>query len=192
MHPAISPDGSRLLFIRTATGSADIFVHDFATRQSRRVTPGPDYDEEPRWSPDGTEMVHKSIRGNVTAIMRVRLDGSVPPAELTREPGLLTPVAWSPDGRYVLVTKNVPGSGVDIVAVSTTGTNTVTPLLTGPANEFEAGSKLCHTMPLPPFNDLIVDSCPSECRNLPPWIHFLHLSHRRVASILTRRTRDRR
>ena len=139
MHPAISPDGSRLLFIRTASGSADIFVHDFAARQSRRVTPGPDYDEEPRWSPDGTEMMHKSIRGNVTAIMRVRLDGSVPPAELTRELGLQTPLAWSPDGRYVLVTKNVPGSGVDIMAVSTTGTNTVTPLLTGPANESEAG-----------------------------------------------------
>ena len=137
IHPAISPDGSQLLFTRVANASADIFVHEFAARQSRRVTPSPDYDEEPRWSPDGTEMVHKSIRGNVTVIMRVRLDGSVPPAELTREPGLQTPLAWSPDGRYILVTRNVPGSGLDIMAVSSSGTTAVTPLLTGPANESE-------------------------------------------------------
>ncbi len=138
VHPAISPDGTRLLFTRVANVSADIFVHEFAARQSRRVTPGPDFDEEPRWSPDGTEIVHKTILGSGTVITRVRLDGSVPPVELMRTPEMLTPLAWSPDGRYILVRRNVPGSGFDIVAVSSSGTTAVTPLLTGSANEVEA------------------------------------------------------
>jgi Tol biopolymer transport system component len=134
-QPSISPEGGRLLYTRVANGTADIFLYDFAARTSRRITPSPDYDEQPLWSPDGTEMAYTGTDAGASTLMRVRLDGSVPPIELGREAFQFAAVAWSPDRRFLLRTQSVPGSGEDIVLVAADDRKTVTPLLTGPANE---------------------------------------------------------
>ena len=59
----------------------------------------------------------------------------MPPVELMRETALYTPVAWSPDRRYLLYRKNVPGSGLDILAFPVDEPKKAVPLLTGPRNE---------------------------------------------------------
>jgi hypothetical protein len=82
--PTISPDGRRLLFTRVANGTADIFLHDFQARTSRRVTDNPDYDEQPLWSPARDEMIHVSADKGQTTLMRSALDGSAAPVELIR------------------------------------------------------------------------------------------------------------
>ena len=115
---------------------ADIFLHDFAARTSRRVTTSPDYDEQPVWSPDGTEMLHTGNEAGQRTMMRVRLDGSTPPVELMRDAaGQGTPSAWSPDRKHVLFWKTGPGSGVDIMVFPIDDPRKITPLLIGPENE---------------------------------------------------------
>ena len=134
-QPSLSPDGNRLLYTRVAGGTADIFLYDFAARTSRRMTPSADYEEQPLWSPDGTEMAYTGSDAGASTLMRVRLDGSVPPTELARERHQFAAVAWSPDRRHLLLTRSVPGSGEDMMLVAADDPKMITPLLTGPANE---------------------------------------------------------
>jgi len=131
----IAPDGGRLAYKKTVDGAADIFVYDFTTRRSRRVSPSPDYDEQPRWSSDGTELVYRGNDQGFTTMMRLRLDGATPPIELMRDKGLLTAAAWSPDRRYVLVLKVVSGLGLETLVFPVNDPKKITPLLTGPTND---------------------------------------------------------
>jgi eukaryotic-like serine/threonine-protein kinase len=134
-QPELSPDGGRLLYTRPSNGMADIFLYDFASGTDRKITLSPDYDEEPVWSPDGTEMVHVGNDAGQRTMMRVRLDGSVPPVELMRGTAQFAAVAWSPDRRYILYRTNAPGSGRDLLAFPADEPKKAVPLLTGPGNE---------------------------------------------------------
>jgi Tol biopolymer transport system component len=137
-QPTISPDGNRLLYARAVNGTADIFLYDFAARRTRRVTMSPDYDEQPRWSPDGTEMVYSSIQGGDNGLLRVPLDGSAPPVNLMRNPNQNTPSVWTPDGRYLVMSMSVSEDGIDTFLLPVDGAGTLTPLLAGPANDLAA------------------------------------------------------
>jgi serine/threonine protein kinase len=139
-QPTISPDGRRLLFTRVANGTADIFLHDFRARNSRRVTDNPDYDEVALWSPDGAEMIQMSSDKGQNALMRSALDGSAAPVELIRGTSQLGARAWSPDRRYVLVQNDAPGSGTDMFVLSPDNPSTVTPLVTGPGNDGDSAA----------------------------------------------------
>jgi serine/threonine-protein kinase len=99
------------------------------------VSPSPDFDEQPLWSSDGTELIYRGNDQGFTTMMRVRLDGTTPPVELMRDKGLLTAVAWSPDRRYVLVLRIVPGLGAETLVFPLDDPKKITPLLTGPAND---------------------------------------------------------
>jgi len=131
----IAPDGGRLAYKKTANGNADIFVYDFAARRSRRVSPSPDFDEQPLWSSDGTELLYRGNDQGFSTMMRLRLDGATPPIELMRDKGLLTAGAWSPDGRYVLVLKVAPGLGLETLVFPVNDPKKITPLLSGPTND---------------------------------------------------------
>jgi len=131
----IAPGGGRLAYKKTTNGAADIFVYDFTTRRSRRVSPSPDYDEQPLWSSDGTELVYRGNDQGFTTMMRLRVDGGNPPIELMRDKGLLTAVAWSPDRRYVLVLKVASGLGLETLVFPVNDPKNIRPLLTGPTND---------------------------------------------------------
>jgi eukaryotic-like serine/threonine-protein kinase len=134
-QPTISPDGGRLLYTRVANGTADIYLYDFASRSSRRISPSPDYDEQPLWSPDGAEIMYTGTDQGQSTMIRVRVDGSAPPVEVMRGAGQPIALAWSPDRRYMLFLKDVPGSGSDILLFPADDPKKVTPLVTGPAND---------------------------------------------------------
>ena len=131
----ISPDGRRLAFTRPVDGMGDIYVYDFAVGKSRRVTPSPDYDEQPIWSSDSAELIHKGNDQGLTTLMRMRLDGATPPVELMRGKEALNPIAWSPDRRHVLFRKLAAGVGGDILSFPADDPTKITPLVTGPAND---------------------------------------------------------
>jgi Tol biopolymer transport system component len=139
-QPTISADGRRLLYTRVANGTADVFLHDFSTRNSRRVTDNPDYDEMALWSPDGAEMIHMSADKGQNALMRSALDGSAAPVELMRGTSQIAARAWSPDGHHLLVQNEVPGSGTDLFVMSPDNPRNVTPLVTGPGNDGDSAA----------------------------------------------------
>jgi hypothetical protein len=74
---AVSPDGSRVAFIQGASGSADVWIHDFGRRSTTRLT----FDSRtaaPIWSADSRTVYYSSIApsGITTTFMRKPADGS--------------------------------------------------------------------------------------------------------------------
>lgn len=95
-----SPDGERIVFARTAPGSAfgDLWIVDVVTRRAERLVEGGF--GWPEWSTDGTSIAYTTTRDDETFVGYLDLaDGEyteLAAGDLPR---------WSPDGSSLLVTR---------------------------------------------------------------------------------------
>ncbi len=102
MNVDVSPDGSRIAFDMLG----DIYVMPIAGGTPTRVAAGLAYDQQPRWSPDGSRLAFVSDRGGGDNIWIMNADGSGA-KQLTKEDfRLLNQPSWSPDGRYIVAKKH--------------------------------------------------------------------------------------
>jgi Tol biopolymer transport system component len=98
---SLSPDGTRLAFVRSDDGSPEVVVADLATGEERVVALG----FSPEWSPDGARIVYVSGRVASVATTDVRVvsaDGS-DDTVVTRDPHSddMHPT-WAPDGEEIV------------------------------------------------------------------------------------------
>jgi Tol biopolymer transport system component len=127
----ITPDGGRIIFELLG----DLYSLPVAGGVASRITEGVAYDAQPRISPDGEWLAFISDRDGADNLWIARIDGTEP-RKLSSETQipLLSPV-WSPDGRYVLVSRRSSpaefrlyhidgGSGVPLPAPPATGSGT--------------------------------------------------------------------
>jgi Tol biopolymer transport system component len=63
-YPSFSPDGTRILFVKTAlpSGNRDVYVKNLTTGVTTRLTSSSASDTHPSWSPDGTRVAFMSER----------------------------------------------------------------------------------------------------------------------------------
>ncbi len=102
MNLDVSPDGTRIAFDMLG----DIYVMPIAGGTPTRIAEGLSYEQQPRWSPDGTRIAFVSDRGGGDNIWIMRADGS-DRKQLTKEEfRLLNQPSWSPDGRYIVAKKH--------------------------------------------------------------------------------------
>ena len=113
--PQISPDGSRIAYVRAAADVMtdkvvpSIWLVDAASGVQRPLVTGAGAHFSPRWSPDGKRLAFVSSHGTGAPQLYVLwLDGGakVKVTGLPDSPGAL---AWSPDGRQIAYTMRVPG-----------------------------------------------------------------------------------
>jgi acylaminoacyl-peptidase len=111
--PQISPDGSRVAYVRrgsdimTDGARTSLWVLDTDGSDHRPLTDGTGSVSQPRWSPDGTKLLYVSSQDG-SAQLWVRWMDTGQTAELTNlteSPGGLS---WSPDGRWIALTLFVP------------------------------------------------------------------------------------
>ena len=105
----ISPDDSRaMVSVRDGDGR-DLWIVDLTRGLRRRFTSGPGAEQNPVWSPDQSMLVF-SVGGQ--GIFQQRADGTGSPQLLLgdREPRLLTPSGWSPDGGVLLAHGGTPAN----------------------------------------------------------------------------------
>lgn len=99
--PQYSPDGTRITFRSTRSGSDEIWVSDASGLRARQITHfnGP-LTGSPRWSPDGREVAFDSRNAGNAHVYIVPADGGTP-RRFTTEPGNDVVPSWSHDDRFI-------------------------------------------------------------------------------------------
>jgi Tol biopolymer transport system component/DNA-binding winged helix-turn-helix (wHTH) protein len=113
--PGYSPDGQRIVFASTRSGSFGIWVCDRnGANPMQLIDRGPDLTGTPRWSPDGRQIAFDSRssdsgrEGNAD-IYVVSAEGGQP-RNLTMEPSEDVAPSWSRDGKWIYFGSTRSGS----------------------------------------------------------------------------------
>ena len=102
MNVDVSPDGRWVAFDLLG----DIYTMPIAGGTPTRIADGLAYEQQPRFSPDGTRIAFVSDRGGGDNIWIMNVDGS-DKRQVTKEDfRLLNQPSWSPDGRFIVAKKH--------------------------------------------------------------------------------------
>ena len=120
--PQISPDGKRIVYqrnfadITTDRRYSNLWVVNFDGSGDRPLTTGKFKDEDPRWSPDGSEIAFTSDRGGSGQVWRMWIESGqlAEVTHMTSEPANLN---WSPDGKWFSFVAHVAQAGPKITDV---------------------------------------------------------------------------
>jgi Tol biopolymer transport system component len=117
-----SPDGTRLLFVRTIDGSDYLFVADADGRGERKVMASALHDAYIAWGPDGRTVALSDEIDFVRKVMLVHLDGT-PPTIVDLGDARPTDMVWRPPmGAELLVRATTHGGGQDFFLIRADGT----------------------------------------------------------------------
>ncbi|MBC7896618.1 MAG: PD40 domain-containing protein, partial [Cytophagaceae bacterium] len=97
----VSPDGRTIAFELLG----DLYSIPTAGGTATRLTSGQGYDTQPRYSPDGKSLVFLSDRNGSENVWLANADGTRPRALSRGERLNFVSPTWTPDGKYVLVTR---------------------------------------------------------------------------------------
>ncbi len=110
--PQVSPDGKWVAYVgwdydlEENAGAADIWVVNFKTGVSRRLTTDEANDTNPRWSPDGSKIAFISGRSGTPQVWMIPMDGGEA-RQLTEISTGAAGVKWSPTGTHLAFTSDV-------------------------------------------------------------------------------------
>jgi TolB protein len=92
-------------FISNRDGYPDIFLVDLEKGQFRNLTNDAAIENDPAWSPDGSQLVYASNRNDNNDIYLFNFSGSTI-INLTDHPAVDAGASWSPDAREVVFISN--------------------------------------------------------------------------------------
>lgn len=119
-NPALSPDGSRLMFVSTRSGTEELWMADAGGSNVRQMTSLRWCLGWPQWSPDGTRVaftVDYGVRPDLY-LLDVRTTEVRP---LTSSPELEGAPHWSPDGAWIYFGRGPAISEVEIHRMPSSG-----------------------------------------------------------------------
>jgi Tol biopolymer transport system component len=132
-HPIVSPDGHRVIVVRTVQGNLDLWLLEGP--RSSRLTFNPQEDRFPVWSPDGTRVVFRSIRTGQGDLYQKLTNGAGTEERLLTSDQLKTPASWSADGRYLMYMSQDPQTSTDLWFMPMQGEQTPKVFLKTPFRE---------------------------------------------------------
>jgi eukaryotic-like serine/threonine-protein kinase len=132
LGPRLSPDGRRVVVAR-GLANEDLWLLD--GRRTSRLTFDPAADGYPLWSPDGTRIVFRSTRTNVSDLYVKAANGAGDEERIVASDEATIPTSWSSDGRFVLYHSFDPQSNGDLWVVPMQGAHTPSVFLRTPFRE---------------------------------------------------------
>jgi TolB protein len=123
---------------RTGAGGADIFLLDREGGILRRLTDDPAHAGAPAFSPDGKEIAYYVDDGSVSRLVLASVDGTR--RRVLVDEGKNWDPRWSPDGNWLLFTREKPGTrgDRDVMAVRVEDGAEPVLLIGGPGAQGEA------------------------------------------------------
>lgn len=121
---AYSPDGSRIAFVSTRGGNADIWTCNADGSGWAQLTKTPGAEDAPAWTPDGTQIVYAAQApgaGTHPQVWIMNADGSGA-KQLTKEGAANFQPAVSPDGKTIAFASTRDGN-YDIYLMNRDGSN---------------------------------------------------------------------
>lgn len=135
-EPSLTKDDSKLLYTRTIDQPDDIYIQDLTRGSITRLTFDPGVDGSAVFSPDESQVVFLSGRGDRSGIYRKAASGAGNDELLLTESGPVYPGSWSRDGKYLLFDKITDYSRkIDLWVLPMTGEPTPFPYLQTPFEE---------------------------------------------------------
>jgi Tol biopolymer transport system component len=133
----ISPDGTHAVVVRSVSPSeSSLWLTDLARGGATPLSSGPGRNDAPVWSPDGSKIMFTSDRDGPADFFVKAVGDAVAEEPIFRSPTLFkNPSAWSPDGKWIVVTQLDPGTAQNVSLLSADGTGAMTPLVVGPTRD---------------------------------------------------------
>jgi len=124
------PDGQTIAFELLG----DLYTMPVAGGTATRITGGPSFDSQPRYSPDGKRLVFLSDRSGSEQIWTCDADGKNPKAITKGGNNLYASPDWTPDGNYIVAsrTSGVLGSVYELWLYHKDGGSGAAMIKTGP------------------------------------------------------------
>src|SRR4051812_1699543 len=127
----LSPDGQTILFDLLG----DLYTIPIAGGTAKRITSGPGWDQQPRYSHDGKQIVFISDRNGSKNLWTANVDGGRAKALTRLERQNFTSPIWSLDDQYVVATRGNQlwtyhrdgGSGLQLTGIRPEGANPTSP-----------------------------------------------------------------
>ncbi|MFN2398494.1 MAG: amidohydrolase family protein [Gemmatimonadaceae bacterium] len=98
----VSPDGKTIVFDL----AGDLYTLPIAGGTATRITSGMAFDAQPRYSPDGKNIVFSSDRSGAENLWLVEPDGKNARALTKGDKGQYISPEWTPDGNYIVVSRS--------------------------------------------------------------------------------------
>jgi Tol biopolymer transport system component/imidazolonepropionase-like amidohydrolase len=106
MNVDVSPDGQRVVFDLLGDLYVMPIAGSTAAAPATRLTSGPAFDMQPRFSPDGKLIAFTSDRGGLFNIWVMDADGRNPKAVSREEKWWVNSPTWAPDGDFIFARKH--------------------------------------------------------------------------------------
>ncbi|HWA59540.1 MAG TPA: amidohydrolase family protein [Gemmatimonadales bacterium] len=101
----VSPDGRTIVFELMG----DLYTLPVGGGRATALTHGPAFDSQPRWSPDGKQIVFLSDRDGGENVWIITADGTRVSQVSKGDNSLFASPEWTPDGNYIVASKtNAP------------------------------------------------------------------------------------
>lgn len=127
VEPRVSPDGRKLAFSSDRSGKAMIYVHDFGSNATTKLTHAGQYNSTPAWSPDGTKIAFAGNRDSHFDIYIMDVDGKnmrrlTDSRKASGRGANHEDPSFSPDGRFIMFRSDRTGN-YQLYVVSVDGKN---------------------------------------------------------------------